>query len=340
MTRRLHRTLSVAVLAVLVAAISANALAQEIPLKTVEFRSAAVGRTMKYNILLPRAYETSTERYPVLYLLHGLTQNYTNWGLQNGAPIYAGFYSDLILVMPDGGNSWYVNWSSSEEGQKNNWADHIVRDVVGHVDANFRTIARREGRAISGLSMGGFGAIMLGLRHPDVFISIGTTSGALEHARQAADRLRGKPPRRPVQPQRQLSPEEQAAAAERRRQPNPLIGVPGFSSQDERTPKGTEFATAEAADAFDPFTLIHKVPREALPHIYIDCGTEDRLIEGARELAGILFEKNIPFDYMQMAGAHNADYWIRSIGHILSVQYEVMKRALGKRPVRQQTSGQ
>ena len=340
-THRWPKSALIALLAILLAGISQAAVAQDRPLKTVELRSAAVGRTMKYNILLPRGYESSSQRYPVLYLLHGLTQNYTAWGLQNGAPFYAGLYDDLIVVMLDGGNSWYVNWSASEAGQKNDWADYIVRDAIGHVDATFRTIARREGRALAGLSMGGYGSIMLGLRYPDLFVSIGTTSGALEHARQAADRLRGKPPRGPAPaPQRPLSPEEQAAAAERRRQPNPLIGIPGFNSQEERTPKGTEFAKADDADAFDPFVLIHKVPKEKLPHIYIDCGTEDRLIAGARELAGILIEKNIPFDYMQMPGAHNAAYWIQSIGHIMSVQYEVMKRALGQRPIRSQASTQ
>ena len=100
----------------------------------------------------------------------------------------------------------------------------------------------------------------------------------------------------------------------------------------ERTPEGTEFVTAEDADAYDPFTLIDQVPQEALPHIYLDCGTEDRLISGARELAGILMERDIPFDYMQMAGRHDADYWIQSIGRSIGVQYEVMQRALGQRP--------
>ena len=113
-----------------------------------------------------------------------------------------------------------------------------------------------------------------------------------------------------------------------------MIGIAGFSSQEERSPLGREFTTAEQADSYDPFTLINKVPREQVPHIYIDCGTEDRLIAGARELASILMEKNLPFDYMQMAGAHNATYWTQSIGHITAVQYEVMQRALGRRPSR------
>ena len=94
--------------------------------------------------------------------------------------------------MPDVGNSWYVNWAENEDGQSNNWEDHVIRDVVSHVDWNFRTIARREGRAMTGLSMGGFGAITMGLRNPGMFISIGSTSGALEFGRQAAARMRGR----------------------------------------------------------------------------------------------------------------------------------------------------
>lgn len=320
-----------------VASAQAPALEQGLALKTVEFSAPSVGRTMKYNVLLPRDYEKSTARYPVVYLLHGLTQNYTAWGLQNSAPFYAGLYDDLIVVMLDAGNSWYVNWAVSEGGQRNNWADYIVKDAVGHVDATYRTIARREGRAVAGLSMGGFGSLMLGLRHPELFVSIGSTSGALEHARQAGNRLRGMAPP-PMPPQRPQTPEEQAAAAARRREPNPLIGIPGFSSQEERSPRGMEFAKPEDADAFDPFVLIKQIPKDRLPHIYVDCGTEDRLIAGAREFVQILMERDVPFDYMQMAGAHNADYWTRSIGHILSVQYEVIKRALGERPVRRPPS--
>lgn len=318
-----------AAVAILFTLVAIPASAQPLELRTVEFFSPAVERTMKYNIVLPRGYETSTERYPVLYLLHGLTQNFTAWGLRNGAPFYAGLYDDLIVVMPDAGNSWYVNWSSNEGGQKNNWEDHITNDVVSHVDWNYRTIARREGRSIAGLSMGGYGSITIGLRNPELFISVGSTSGALEHARQIARRMRGEAPPRQEQ---DLTPAERAERETRRQRVNPLIGIDGFSSQAERTPLGQEFVTSEDADAYDPFTLIDKLSADQLPHIYLDSGTEDRLIAGARELASILISRDIPFDYMQMPGAHNANYWIQSVGRIMAVQYEVMQRALGQRP--------
>lgn len=322
------RTYATAV-ALILALVSFPVLAQDLELSSVEFYSPAVERTMKYNIVLPRDYESSSERYPVLYLLHGLSQNYTTWGLTNGTPFYASLYDDLIVVMPDGGNSWYINWVANEGGQKNNWEDHIVTDVVNHVDRNYRTIAQREGRSIAGLSMGGYGSITLGMRNPELFISIGSTSGALEYSRQIARRIRGEAP---PSEQRNLTPAELAAREERRQRVNPRILIEGFNSQALRTPLGQPFVTAEEADAYDPFKLIDTLPADQLPHIYLDSGTEDRLIEGARELAGILIERDIPFDYMQMSGRHNANYWIQSIGRIMAVQYEVMQRALGQRP--------
>jgi S-formylglutathione hydrolase FrmB len=302
----------------------------EIPpgLSTVEFFSPAVNRTMKLDIVLPADYETSTQRYPVLYLLHGYMQNYTIWGRNLAASFYARNLDDLILVLPDGGNSWYVNYASNEAGQLNNWEDHIIADVISHVDENYRSEARREGRAIAGLSMGGFGAFALGLRHPQMFISIGSTSGALSYARTEAARIEAGVEDVPTQrsPENQLRFEQaDAFIAE-------IVAIPGFSTQEERTPVGRAFDTAEQAKAYDPFEIIYNVPKSQMPHIYLDSGTEDGLIQEARELAQLLMVNNVPFDYMQSRGQHNSEYWRRSIGHMMTIQHEVMQRALGNRP--------
>lgn len=297
-------------------------------LETVEFFSPAVDRMMKFDIVLPSDYYRSERSYPVLYLLHGYMQNYTVWGRNLAGAFYARDFDDLILVLPDGGNSWFVNWASSEEGQTNNWEDHIVKDVVGFVDKNFRTEARREGRAISGLSMGGFGAFALGLRNVESFVSIGSTSGALSHARTAAVAMENGVRYGPGT----TDPERQALIDEADDFISTIIAIPGFSRQAERTPKGVDFETVEQAQAYDPFTIIYDVPKSQIPHIYIDSGTEDGLINEARELANILMVNNVPFDYMQSRGSHNSEYWRRSIGHMMSIQHEVMKRALGHRP--------
>jgi putative tributyrin esterase len=301
-------------LSILTFLIPAAASAQAPPVKTVEFNSDYVGRKMKYNIVLPAKYEQSSDRFPVLYLLHGLTGNYTNWA-RMGVPQYARPL-DLIVVMADAGNSWYVNWVKSDDGQKNNWDDAIAKDLVGHVDANFRTIARREGRAINGLSMGGFGGLVLGLRHPDLFCSIGSHSGAVAYAKQAGIRLAS------------------GTAGKKKKEPSttpdPKIGIDGFSSQAERTLKGQMFMTPEDCAACDPFQLVLKTPREQLPHIYLDCGTEDPLYKDNVELEKVLLENKIPHTYAQSSGAHNGAYWTREVGHSMAVQYAIIQRELAK----------
>jgi S-formylglutathione hydrolase FrmB len=222
---------------------------------------------------------------------------------------------DLIIVMPDAGNSWYLNWAESSEGQKNAWEDMIIKDLIGHVDANYRTIASREGRAINGLSMGGYGALTLGLRHPEMFCSIGSHSGALAFARSAGERLRSGR----EQPARKNQPSDT---------PNPQIEIEGFRSQAERTPKGKLFAKPEDADAADPFKLVLAVPKDKLPNIYVDCGTEDGLIGASRDFAKLLMENKIPFTYSESPGGHNGQYWSREIGTSVAVQYTILRRNL------------
>lgn len=299
-------------------------------LKTVEFYSRSIDRQMKFDIVLPPGYEqteNTEKRFPVLYLLHGYMQNYTVWGRFLGAAEQAQRLGDLIVVMPDGGNSWYLNYDSSEDGQSNDWEDYIIRDLIPHVDSSFRTEAIREGRAISGLSMGGFGAFSLGLRHSRLFISIGSTSGALSHARAIASAIRSG--QYQSDQQAPMSSSEQFRQADQ--QVAQLIDIPGFSTQAERTPRGVAFATAEQADAYDPFSIIYDVPRSAMPHLYLDAGTSDPLIGDARELAQLLMINNVPFDYRQAAGGHTAVYWREAIGPMMAVQNEVMQRALQRR---------
>lgn len=293
--------------------ISACGPPQAAEIQTVEFNASAVGRDMKYNIFLPASYASSENQFPVLYLLHGLTGNFTHWA--EGVIAHASDL-DLIVVMPDAGNSWYVNWAQSDAGQKNNWEDFVIKDLIGHVDANYRTIARREGRAISGLSMGGYGAICLGLRHPDMFCSIGSQSGALGYATSSRRRMVGGEAAWVIWKDRLTGT------------PNPNIGIEGFSSQIERTPLGEIFLTAEDCDRYDPFKLVLEVPVESMPHIYLDCGTEDRLMEANQHFVKLLSEHKIPFTFAESIGEHNWDYWNRELGHALAVQMYVLQQNL------------
>jgi len=291
------------------------ALAQDAPeVKTVEFDAPSVGRKMKCNVVLPKNYDSSPDkRYPVLYLLHGYTSNYLDWAKLGAGKAAAPF--DLIVVMADGGNSWYVNWAKSEGEDKDAWEDCIVKDLVGHIDTSYRTVATREGRAINGLSMGGYGAMTVGLRHPDKFASVGSHSGALAFARSVGKRIRAGEDLK--KGQRRLSDN-----------PNPAIGMDAFDSQAERTPKGDLFVTGEQADEHDPFVLVTKITADKMPHLYIDCGTEDFLYNDNREFVRLLLDKKIPFTWAESPGGHSPPYWAREIYQSVALQYLALTRAL------------
>lgn len=308
--RRFPRT---RVFAGLCLAMAIAAHAEPLPVTTASFEATSVDHTLKYNIIFPRGYDASQERYPVLYLLHGLTSHYQLWAMM-GVPDYAQSYN-FIVVMPDAGNSWYINWAQSEEGQKNLWEDYMIGDLIGHIDATYRTIAKREGRAICGLSMGGYGAITLGLRHPNMFCAIGSHSGALEYARDWRRRIETG----------DTSIRRYRAASTT---PMKIIDTPGFSSAAERYPKGKPFVTVEDCNKYDPFTLVLQVPREDLPHIYLDCGTEDRLIKAARDFKQVLIDNKIPFTYGESAGGHLPAYWTREVAQSMAVQFAVVQRNL------------
>ena len=305
------------IITLIVIAISPTlASAEPLPVQTIAFDAPSVGRTMKYNIILPADYDNSERRYPVLYLLHGLTSHYQLWAMMN-VPENAAHY-DLIVVMPDAGNSWYVNWAESAPDQKNDWEDYMVNDLLVHIDTTYRTIATREGRAIGGLSMGGYGAFVLGLRNPDTFCSIGSHSGALGYARDYRRRLeQGLPGPRSL---------EDAPST----RPMRIIGIDGFSSAAERYPNGRPFTTVEECDAHDPFTLVLDLPAEDRPHIHLDCGTDDSLIAVNREFARLCMENNIPFSYAESPGPHLPTYWSREVAHSMAVQYNVIRRSLAE----------
>jgi putative tributyrin esterase len=112
--------------------------------------------------------------FPVLYLLHGLSDDYTSWHRRTSIEWYVRTLP-LIVVMPDGHRGFYVN-DPRPGGCA--YEDHIVKDVVGLVDRTFPTIPRRGARATGGLSMGGYGAMMLAMRHPEMFSVACSHSGA------------------------------------------------------------------------------------------------------------------------------------------------------------------
>lgn len=139
--------------------------------------SSALARTVQYRVILPDHYDTESRRYPVLYLLHGYGGTFSDWTNRTKVAEYAAG-QPLIIVTPEGANSWYVDGANGEA-----WETYLTRDLVRDVDATFRTVASRDGRFIAGLSMGGYGAIKAALRHPDLYAAAASFSGALDITR-------------------------------------------------------------------------------------------------------------------------------------------------------------
>ncbi len=146
--------------------------------------SRLLGRAIDYNVYLPDGYDSDpARRYPVLYLLPGTDSVPDDWlhlaHLQALADrmIARGLVTPLIIVMPNAGNSWYVD--NPDPGGDGPVATAYLTELIPGIEARYRAQGRRDGRAIAGLSMGGFGAVHLGFLRPDLFAAIASMSGAI-----------------------------------------------------------------------------------------------------------------------------------------------------------------
>ena len=225
------------------------------------------------NVLLPAEYESSTERYPVLYLLHGYGDDHTAWSYMTNLSGYAAAHR-IIIAMPDAGRSFYINAAADPKAR---FEDFIVKDVVGFMDSGYRTIPLRRARFIAGLSMGGYGAAFLGLKHFDTFSAVGVFSGAVGFAREFPE---GRHDAKMV------------AELE------PVFGPKGSPSRPER----------------DPFVMVEKVPAAEMPLLYIACGGQDFLLNQNRAFVAMLASKKIPYEYREVSPrVHSWDFWDEQI---------------------------
>lgn len=145
---------------------------------TVAIPSQKMQNTFKCVVIKPDGYKKKNKSFPVVYLLHGYSGNYSNWiqrvpQLQQHADTY-----EVLIVCPDGGySSWYLD---SPVDSSMRYETYIGSEVPAYIDVHYRTIKKREGRAITGLSMGGHGGLFLGLRHADLFGACGSMSGGVD----------------------------------------------------------------------------------------------------------------------------------------------------------------
>ena len=243
--------------------------------------SKKLGYPVRYTVYLPPDYETSDRRYPVVYLLHGYTDDDTGW-LQFGEAnriadlgIAAGQLPPMVLVMPDAKVTWYVNDHSGRVP----YEDFFVEELIPHVEASYRVRTERRYRAVAGLSMGGFGALVYAMRHPDLFVACAPMSAAL------------------------YLPDEVAAYDQARwnEVEGPVYGV-GLKGRQRLTPHWRQYNVLD---------MVARTPAETLRRVryYIDCGDDDYLYKGNAYLHVALREKEVPHEYRVRNGHHNWDYW-------------------------------
>ncbi|GAA0194808.1 alpha/beta hydrolase family protein [Fulvivirga kasyanovii] len=145
---------------------------------TLVVMSKSMYKEVRNIVITPNQYSKNGKAYPVLYMLHGATDDYMFW--PEYVPEVREFADryQVILVFPDGARtSWYFD---SPVDSTFRYETYISKELVSHVDQNYNTIANSKGRAITGLSMGGHGAFYLAFRHPDIWGAAGSTSGGMD----------------------------------------------------------------------------------------------------------------------------------------------------------------
>lgn len=261
-------------------------------IRTVQFRSKLTGRELPYSLVLPASYEEPAKAkvlYPTLYLLHGLSGHYSNWFSKTKLMEYAARY-ELIVVTPEGNDGWYTD-SATVPADK--YESYIVQELIPDVERRFRALKARKGRAIAGLSMGGYGALKFGVKYPDQFIFAASMSGALDAATRTAE--------------------------------NPGVAWEYLRPSIMQTFGEAGSPTRVANDLYGLFRRIPAGQTAALPFFYLDCGTEDGFLAANRELAGILLAQKIPHEFRQLPGQHNWAYWDSQVREVLRIAAQRMQ---------------
>lgn len=245
------------------------------------FSSKNLQRDERFSIHLPPSYDASAKRYPVVYVLHGLFGSEQEWQRRGVAEAFeralaSDKVGEVIAVMPNGGNSFYTNTADN----KVLWEDMIVKELIPYVDSHYRTIADRKHRAISGTSMGGFGALKIAMKYPELFSAVSSMSAVL------------------ITQLPEKSDDPRTTSNFYYRILAPVFGDP---------------FNLEQWKANDPMTLIDEhaaaIKKSGLRFL-IECGTEDRyrFYEGAKVFSDKLERLGIPHDLRLTPGPHGWEY--------------------------------
>ena len=284
--------LSVAVICVFFAAIARVEATASLPTGRAEcfpLQSKILGRAVSYCVLLPPSYDNQkTQRYPVLYLLHGLGDDEQTLLRSGGFNLVEDLWErkeidEFLIVTPGAGASFYVN---ARDG-KNRYEDFFMQEFIPAIERRYRIRAGSTSRGVAGISMGGYGALHTAFRHPHLFGSVGAQSAALFE----------KPPVLDV------GRETQSRQPARVRILGGVFGAPidlDFWKQN------------------DPIQMARTTNLTGLK-IYLDCGSEDDygFDVGARELDKVLSVRHIPHEFHLYPGGHNWQYFAEHLPALL-----------------------
>lgn len=288
----MKRMITCMVLAVYLLSFAVPVTAQPIGrvLENESVKSTNMGKNVLYSIYLPPDYDVSKRSYPVVYLLHGYTDDNTAW-VQFGevnryadAAIKDGTIPPMIIVMPDADSTFYIN---SYDG-KERYEDFMVKEFIPFIEKTYRVKAEKRYRGVAGLSMGGYGTLILALKHPDLFAAAAPLSAAV------------------------FTEEDMAGMQDQgyERTFGPLFGR-GLSGKDRLTKTWYDN---------DIFKIVADKNADDLKKVryWIDCGDDDFLIKGNCLLHIALTEKKIPHEFRVRDGAHTWTYWRTGIVEALA----------------------
>ncbi len=246
--------------------------------------SEALNSYSRYHVLLPNGYSDNNQQYPILYLLHGLGGDFTNWVRMTDLVRYAQSYN-FIIVTPDFKNSWYTNSPVIKNAR---FEDFFIKELIPAVEKRYRINRTKSHRAIAGLSMGGYGAIKFALKYPDKFYFAAGISPSIQFPAGLED-----------------------SAAMRRRSTLFLTSV-----RDAFGP-----VRVASWSENDIFVLAAQRRSSRPPYIYLSVGSQDALtdiIDLTHEFAGVLRKYQIPFEMHELPGGHNWKFWDKEIVNVLS----------------------
>ena len=267
-------------------------------------------------VYLPPSYDKNTQRYPVLYLLHGYTGDERGWMNPSYADlsetmdtlIRKNTIQPMIVVMPNAfnrfGGSFYVNSELS-----GNWEDFIVRDLVSYVDAHYRTLPAAASRGIAGHSMGGYGALRIGMEHPDVFsVAYGLSACCVmgddsDFREDVVLAQKAKNLKEVVAAGYAPQFAYALAAAFSPNLHHPPLGVDWpFDAKGHPVP---EVLARWKANQLETITTQYGAGMPRLSALAFDVGDQDTLIRSERWLDKKMTELGVPHKYFEYGGNHN-----------------------------------